>query len=121
MWQAPVGVWVFGDFQNTRESWIFKANSTPSSQFHLKPHQFWVKKQGIEIIDFVQGEPDFDTPDHIKQAAIEAINAGFTKYTDIYGIPELREAVADKLKRENNVEYEVDQIIITSGTKSALY
>ncbi len=80
-----------------------------------------LKKQGIDIIDFVQGEPDFDTPDHIKQAAIEAINAGFTKYTDIYGIPELREAVADKLKRENNVEYEVDQIIITSGAKSALY
>ena len=73
------------------------------------------------MISLAVGEPDFDTPEHIKKAAIEAINAGFTKYTDIPGIPELRQAVADKLKRENGIDYDVDQILITSGAKSALY
>ena len=60
-----------------------------------------LKSQGIDIISFAQGEPDFDTPDNIKEAAINAIKEGFTKYTDVPGIPELRKAVADKFKREN--------------------
>ena len=80
-----------------------------------------MKRQGIDIISFAQGEPDFDTPDHIKKAAIAAINAGFTKYTDVPGIPELRQAVADKFKRENGIDYEPDQIIISNGGKQALY
>jgi len=80
-----------------------------------------MKRQGIDIISFAQGEPDFDTPDHIKKAAIEAIQEGFTKYTDVPGIPELRKAVADKFKRENGIEYEPDQIIISNGGKQALY
>ena len=80
-----------------------------------------LKRQGVDVISFAQGEPDFDTPDHIKKAAIKAIEAGFTKYTDIPGIPELRQAVADKLKRENGIDYEVDEVMITSGAKSALY
>lgn len=80
-----------------------------------------LKRQGVEVISFAQGEPDFDTPEHIKKAAIDAINQGFTKYTDIPGIPELRQAVAGKLKRENGIDYDVDQILITSGAKSALY
>ena len=55
-----------------------------------------LKKQGVGVISFAQGEPDFDTPDNIKKAAIIAIKEGFTKYTDVPGIPELRKAVADK-------------------------
>jgi len=80
-----------------------------------------LKRQGMDIISFAQGEPDFDTPDNIKKAAIAAIKAGFTKYTDVPGIPELRKAVADKFKRENGIDYEADQIIISNGGKQALY
>lgn len=80
-----------------------------------------LKSQGIDIISFAQGEPDFDTPDNIKEAAISAIKAGFTKYTDVPGIPELRKAVAEKFKRENGIDYESDQIIISNGGKQALY
>jgi len=80
-----------------------------------------MKRQGIDIISFAQGEPDFDTPDHIKEAAIKAIKEGFTKYTDVPGIPELRNAVAEKFKRENGIVYEEEQIIITNGGKQALY
>jgi len=80
-----------------------------------------LRRQGIDIISFAQGEPDFDTPENIKKAAIEAINEGFTKYTDVPGIPELKKAVSDKFKRENGIEYELDQIIISNGGKQALY
>jgi len=80
-----------------------------------------LKSQGIDIISFAQGEPDFDTPENIKKAAIEAIKEGFTKYTDVPGIPELRKAVAEKFKRENGINYEPDQIIISNGGKQALY
>ena len=80
-----------------------------------------LKRQGIDIISFAQGEPDFDTPENIKKAAIEAINEGFTKYTDVPGIPELKKAVSDKFKRENGIEYEPSQILICNGGKQALY
>ena len=80
-----------------------------------------LKREGIDIISFAQGEPDFDTPDNIKKAAIAAIKAGFTKYTDVPGIPELRKAVAEKFKRENGIEYEPSQILICNGGKQALY
>jgi len=80
-----------------------------------------MKRQGIDIVSFAQGEPDFDTPSHIKEAAIKAIREGFTKYTDVPGIPELRKAVVDKLKRENGVHYEENQIVIANGGKQALY
>jgi len=80
-----------------------------------------LKSQGIDIVSFAQGEPDFDTPDNIKKAAIAAIENGFTKYTDVPGIPELRKAVADKFKRENGIDYEPNQILISNGGKQALY
>lgn len=80
-----------------------------------------LKSQGTDIIGFAQGEPDFDTPDNIKKAATIAIKEGFTKYTDVPGIPELRKAVADKFKRENGIEYEASQILICNGGKQALY
>ncbi|GAB4115603.1 MAG: pyridoxal phosphate-dependent aminotransferase [Candidatus Caldatribacteriota bacterium] len=80
-----------------------------------------MKREGIDVISFAVGEPDFDTPEHIKEAAIKAIKEGFTKYTDVSGIPELRKAVAEKFQRENGIVYEEDQIVITNGGKQALY
>lgn len=80
-----------------------------------------MRREGIDIISFAQGEPDFDTPEHIKKASINAINEGFTKYTDVPGIPELKEAVAEKFERENNVVYGPEEIVVSSGAKQALY
>ncbi|MEA4877648.1 MULTISPECIES: pyridoxal phosphate-dependent aminotransferase [Bacteria] len=80
-----------------------------------------LKRKGIDIISFAQGEPDFDTPDYIKKAAIKAIDEGFTKYTDVPGIWELREAVVEKLKRRNNLDYDVNEILVGNGGKQLLY
>lgn len=78
-------------------------------------------RQGIDVISFGVGEPDFDTPVHIKEAGIEAIRAGFTKYTPVLGIPELREAISAKLRRENGLDYPPAQILVSSGAKESLY
>jgi len=99
----------------------FVAGISPSATEETSFLANQLKSQGIDIISFAQGEPDFDTPDNIKETAIAAIKAGFTKYTDVPGIPELRKAVADKFKRENGIDYELDQIIISNGGKQALY
>ena len=69
-----------------------------------------LKAQGKDVIGLAAGEPDFDTPDNIKEAAIAAIRRGETKYTDVDGIPELKAAVAAKFKRENGLSYEVNQV-----------
>ena len=97
------------------------ANISPSATEETSFLANKLRRQGIDIISFAQGEPDFDTPENIKKAAIAAIKAGFTKYTDVPGIPELRKAVAEKFKRENAIDYELDQIIISNGGKQALY
>jgi len=86
------------------------ANINPSATEETSFMANKLKSQGIDIINFAQGEPDLDTPDNIKKAAIAAIKAGFTKYTDVPGIPELRQAVVDKFKRENGIEYELDRL-----------
>jgi len=80
-----------------------------------------LKAQGEDILSFSAGEPDFDTPQVIKDAAINAINSGFTKYTAVDGIPALKEAVATKLKRDNNLEYAPNQIIVNNGAKHSLF
>ena len=80
-----------------------------------------LKAQGKDVLSFSAGEPDFDTPQVIKDAAIEAINNGFTKYTAVDGIPALKEAVATKLKRDNNLEYAPNQIIVNNGAKHSLF
>ncbi|MBI4182690.1 MAG: aspartate transaminase [Proteobacteria bacterium] len=80
-----------------------------------------LKRAGRDIIGLSSGEPDFDTPEHIKEAAIEAIRRGETKYTDVTGTPELRAAVAAKFKRENGLDYTPDQIIVGAGGKQILY
>ncbi|AUW09334.1 aminotransferase class I/II-fold pyridoxal phosphate-dependent enzyme [Klebsiella michiganensis] len=80
-----------------------------------------LKRAGVDILDLTTGEPDFDTPDHIKQAAYEAIARGETKYTPTPGIPALREAVQQKLQRENRLEFAVADIIIANGAKQVIF
>src|ERR1700761_4746150 len=80
-----------------------------------------LKAMGREIISLSVGEPDFDTPDNIKKAAIAAIEAGKTKYTPVPGIPELRKAIAGKFKRENGLDYKESQIIVGTGGKHILF
>jgi aspartate aminotransferase len=80
-----------------------------------------LKAAGRDIIGLGAGEPDFDTPDHIKQAAIEAIKAGKTKYTPVDGTPELKKAICAKFKRENGLEYTPDQVIVGTGGKQVLF
>ena len=80
-----------------------------------------LKEQGKDILSFSAGEPDFDTPQRIKDEAIKAINEGFTRYTAVPGIPELLEAIQGKLKRENGLEYEASQIIASNGAKHSLF
>jgi len=80
-----------------------------------------LKAQGVDVVEFGAGEPDFDTPDYIKNAAIEAIKSGKTKYTAASGIPELRQAIADKFKRDNNLDYTAEQVIVNVGGKHSVY
>ena len=80
-----------------------------------------MKLEGIDIISFAQGEPDFDTPENIKEAAIRALREGFTKYTDVPGILPLRKAVCQKLKRENGLDYEPSAVVVSNGGKQALF
>ena len=79
-----------------------------------------LKAKGHEVINLSIGEPDFDTPDAIKQVAKDALDAGFTKYTPVPGIPELREAISKKLKDENNLDYKANQIVVSNGAKQTL-
>ncbi|MDR1662826.1 MAG: pyridoxal phosphate-dependent aminotransferase [Endomicrobium sp.] len=80
-----------------------------------------LKEQGIDIINFGVGEPDFDTPQSIKNAAINAINAGFTKYCPVPGTLEIKNAIIEKLKRDNNLTYTSEQVMVSSGAKHSLY
>ena len=80
-----------------------------------------LRAQGKDIIGLGAGEPDFDTPDHIKHAAIEAINAGKTKYTPVDGTPGLKKAIIDKFKRDNSLDYEPNQILVSSGGKQSFF
>jgi len=76
--------------------------------------------KGVDVINLSFGEPDFNTPDHIKAAAKKAMDENYTFYTPVAGYPELRKAIAAKLKRENNLDYDFDQIVVTTGAKQAL-
>lgn len=79
-----------------------------------------LKAKGHEVINLSIGEPDFDTPDAIKQVAKDALDSGFTKYTPVPGIPELREAISKKFKEENNLDYKASQIVVSNGAKQTL-
>ena len=93
----------------------------PSATIAVTDKARALKAAGRNVIGLGAGEPDFDTPENIKQAAIKAIKDGKTKYTDVGGIPELKEAVINKFKRENNLAYKPNQVIVGTGGKQVLY
>src|SRR5947207_9175702 len=97
------------------------ASLAPSLTLAIDSKAKQLKAEGLDVVGFGAGEPDFDTPQHIKDAAIKALNEGFTKYAPASGIPELRQAVADKFKRENGLTYKPSQIIINCGGKHSCY
>ena len=94
---------------------------TPSLTLAIDSRAKALRAEGIEIFSFGAGEPDFDTPEHIKAAAIEALNAGFTKYTPSSGMPELRTAISEKFKRDNSLEYKPSEIIVSNGAKQSCF
>ncbi|MGE5485533.1 MAG: pyridoxal phosphate-dependent aminotransferase [Ignavibacteriales bacterium] len=94
---------------------------SPSPTLALDAKTKEMQRQGIDVVNFGIGEPDFDTPSHIKDAAIEAIRKGFTKYTPAGGILELKEAICKKLADDNGLRYEPSQIVVSVGAKQAIY
>ena len=97
------------------------AQLTPSLTLSIDSKAKAMKAEGLDVCGFGAGEPDFDTPEHIKRAAIEALEAGFTKYTPSAGIPELRQAIADKLAADNGLTYRAGQVVVSNGAKHACY
>ena len=93
----------------------------PSATMAVDAKAKELKAKGVDIVGFGVGEPDFDTPQYIKDAAIAALKAGKTKYTATPGIPELRKAIAEKLLKENNLKYTPEQIIVNIGAKHSVY
>ncbi len=93
----------------------------PSATIAVSQKARELKAEGRDVVALSAGEPDFDTPDHIKEAAIDAIRRGETKYTAVDGIPELKDAVAAKFKRDNGLEYGRDQIIVAPGGKAIIF
>lgn len=97
------------------------ASVKPSATFAMIKKAKDLKAQGRDVIALSAGEPDFDTPDHIKAAAVEALNKGQTKYTEVAGIQQLRQAICDKFKNDNGLTYTPDQIVVSVGGKQALF
>jgi aspartate aminotransferase len=97
------------------------ASLSPSLTLAIDAKAKQMKADGLDVVGFGAGEPDFDTPQHIKDACATALAAGFTKYTPSSGIPELRQAIADKFKRENGLDYKSSQIIVSCGGKHSCY
>ncbi len=93
----------------------------PSPTLAVTARAAEMRAAGHDVIGLGAGEPDFDTPDHIKQAAVEAIREGFTKYTPVGGIPGLKKAIVSKLERENGLSYGTDQILVSTGAKHSLF
>jgi aspartate aminotransferase len=93
----------------------------PSSTVAVSSRALELQKAGVDVISMSVGEPDFDTPPHIRAAAIRAIESGRTRYTPVSGIPELREAISAKFRRENGLDHAPDAVTVTSGGKQALF
>jgi len=93
----------------------------PSPTLAIDARAKAMKAGGIDVVNFGVGEPDFDTPEHVKEAAIKAIRDGFTKYTPVGGIDELKAAIVDKFKKDNSLEYEKDEVVVSCGAKHSLY
>ncbi len=94
---------------------------TPSLTLAIDSKAKALKAEGVDVCGFGAGEPDMDTPEHIKAAAIEALQSGFTKYTPSSGTPELRQAISEKFKNENGLEYKPSQVIVSNGAKQSCY
>src|SRR5690554_2505179 len=97
------------------------ARVKPSATLAVTAKARELKARGIDVIGLGAGEPDFDTPDNIKEAAIAAIRRGETKYTNVDGTPELKQAIIDKFRRENGLDYAPSQVIVGTGGKQVLY
>src|SRR3989339_2148413 len=93
----------------------------PSPTLSLDAKAKAMKAEGIDVISFGAGEPDFNTPEHIKDAGIKAITDNFTRYTPVGGIPELKKAIVEKFKRDNNLDYTPDEVAVSCGGKHTLY
>ena len=93
----------------------------PSATMVITAKATQLKREGKKVIGLSSGEPDFDTPQHVKQAAIEAINNGYTKYTNIEGIPELRQSIVEKFKKDNDLNYDINNVIVGTGGKQILF
>ena len=93
----------------------------PSSTLAVTAKARELRRRGIDVVTFGVGEPDFDTPERIKNAAIQAMRSGHTKYTEVGGIPELREAVCVKFKRDNGLAYEPSDVLVSCGAKHTLF
>ena len=96
-------------------------NISPSPTLAIDAKAKEMKARGLKVINFGAGEPDFDTPEHIKEAAIAAIRSGKTKYTPVAGTCELKEAICRKFKADNGLAYEPEQIVVSAGAKHSLY
>jgi len=96
-----------------------KISPSPTLAMAAKAKQ--MRAEGIDIVSFDAGEPDFDTPQHIKDAACKSLQDGFTKYTPVAGTLDLRRAICDKLKADNNLDYEPSQVIVSLGAKHSIY
>lgn len=92
----------------------------PSPTVEMNSLALRLKSEGRDVMSLAAGEPDFETPDHVKQAAVEAIWRGETRYTNVDGTPQLKQAVADKFKRENGLSYGTNQITVGSGGKQVI-
>jgi len=97
------------------------ASLAPSLTLAISAKAKQLKAEGQDVIGFGAGEPDFDTPQHIKDAAIKALNEGFTKYTPASGIPELKDAIVEKFQRDNGLTYKASQIVVSCGGKHSCY
>lgn len=93
----------------------------PSPTLAVAARAMQLQKEGHDIINLSVGEPDFDTPEHIKEAAIKALRDGFTKYTPVPGIPSLKQAIINKLAKDNGLNYQPSQIVVSCGVKQGLY
>ncbi len=97
------------------------ASLSPSLTLAIDAKAKQMKAEGMDVVGFGAGEPDFDTPQHIKDAAAQALAAGFTKYTPSSGIPDLRQAIVEKFQRENGLAYKPSQVIVSCGGKHSCY
>jgi aspartate aminotransferase len=98
---------------------VRKVNPSPTLAITAKAKK--LKAEGKDVVTFAAGEPDFDTPEPIKLAAIEAINSGFTKYTPTTGIPELKSLICEKFRKENQINYDSKQIVVSCGAKHSIF